>query len=174
MAQMERNVNLEEIDADALFGINALKGQSFLQKLIFFGCLSAGILRAVCVLLFLLLLFVGIALGCNYTQDLTYGKYLYCYFFKTAVTLTYESTEDVRVIRKNAEKIKKEEEVILLRERGKDPGEQRKLLVKLMAFIVVFAVTILAVILFATAKKKENIHHEAVILETMEREEENE
>lgn len=29
MAQMERNVNLEEIDADALFGIDALKGQSF-------------------------------------------------------------------------------------------------------------------------------------------------
>lgn len=28
-------------------------------------------------------------------------------FFKTAVTLTYESTEDVRVIRKNAEKIKR-------------------------------------------------------------------
>ena len=48
MAQMERNVNLEEIDADALFGIDALKGQSFLQKLIFFGCLSAGILINVC------------------------------------------------------------------------------------------------------------------------------
>ena len=37
MAQMERNVNLEEIDADALFGIDALKGQSILQKLIFFA-----------------------------------------------------------------------------------------------------------------------------------------
>lgn len=70
------------------------------------------------------------------------------------MTLTYESTEDVRVIRKNAEKIKKEEEAILLRERGKDPGEQRKLLVKLIAFIVVFAVTILSVVLFATARKK--------------------
>ena len=45
---------------------------------------------------------------------------------------------------------------------------------KLMAFIVVFAVTILSVVLFAMARKKENIHHEAVILETMEREEGNE
>lgn len=26
--------------------------------------------------------FVGIAFGCNYTQDLTYGKYLYCYFLR--------------------------------------------------------------------------------------------
>lgn len=70
------------------------------------------------------------------------------------MTLTYESTEDVRVIRKNAEKIKKEEEAILLRERGKDPGEQRKLLVKLITFIVAFAVTILSVVLLATARKK--------------------
>ena len=53
MAQMERNVNLEEIDADALFGIDALKGQSLLQKLIFFGCLSAGILINVCLPMFL-------------------------------------------------------------------------------------------------------------------------
>lgn len=29
---MERNVNLEEIDADALFGIDALKGQSFCKN----------------------------------------------------------------------------------------------------------------------------------------------
>lgn len=43
MAQMERNVNLEEIDADALFCIDALKGQSFLQKLIFFGSWILGL-----------------------------------------------------------------------------------------------------------------------------------
>lgn len=44
MAQMERNVNLEEIDADALFGIDALKGQSILQKLIFFAAFWQGLL----------------------------------------------------------------------------------------------------------------------------------
>ena len=80
MAQMERNVNLEEIDADALFGIDALKGQSILQKLIFFCCLLAGIVanvcmpmflhtpRVVCVFLFLGCILVGIAFGCNYTE----------------------------------------------------------------------------------------------------------
>ena len=35
MAQMNRNVNLEEIDSDALFGIDALKHQTILQKIIF-------------------------------------------------------------------------------------------------------------------------------------------
>ena len=53
MAQMERNVNLEEIDADALFGIDALKGQSILQKFIFFCCLLAGIVANVCMPMFL-------------------------------------------------------------------------------------------------------------------------
>ena len=36
MAQMNRNVNLEEIDSDALFGIDALKNQSINKKIIFF------------------------------------------------------------------------------------------------------------------------------------------
>ena len=120
MAQMERNVNLEEIDADALFGIDALKGQSILQKLIFFCCLLTGIVanvcmpmflhtpRVVCVFIFLGCILVGIAFGCNYTEDLTYGKYLYCYFFKPVKTLRYESTEDIELIKKRAEELKKE------------------------------------------------------------------
>ena len=41
MAQMNRNVNLEEIDSDALFGIDALKNQSILQKIVFFGSVAS-------------------------------------------------------------------------------------------------------------------------------------
>lgn len=44
MAQMNRNVNLEEIDSDALFGIDALKNQTILQKIVFFGSVIAGVL----------------------------------------------------------------------------------------------------------------------------------
>lgn len=44
MAQMNRNVNLEEIDSDALFGIDALRNQSILQKIVFFGCVIVGVL----------------------------------------------------------------------------------------------------------------------------------
>ena len=93
MAQMNRNVNLEEIDSDALFGIDALKHQTILQKIIFFGCVIAGVLlnvllplfletpRIVCILIFMALLMVGVAFGCNYTEDMTYGKYLYFWYF---------------------------------------------------------------------------------------------
>ena len=45
MAQMNRNVNLEEIDSDALFGIDALKNQSIFQKFIFFGAVIAGVME---------------------------------------------------------------------------------------------------------------------------------
>ena len=133
MAQMERNVNLEEIDSDALFGIDALKGQSILQKILFFACLGLGIIanvcmpmflntpRAVCVLIFLGLIMIGIAFGCNYTQDMTYGQYLYCYFFKPVKTLRYESTEDIVRIKKKAEELKKEEELQRRKEKNADP-----------------------------------------------------
>ena len=106
MAQMNRNVNLEEIDSDALFGIDALKNQSILQKIVFFGCVIAGVLvnvllplyfetpRIVCILIFLGLLLVGVAIGCNYTEDMTYGKYMFYFFFKPTTPLFYESTED--------------------------------------------------------------------------------
>lgn len=47
MAQMNRNVNLEEIDSDALFGIEALKNQTLVQKIVFFGCVLLGVLANV-------------------------------------------------------------------------------------------------------------------------------
>ena len=47
MAQMNRNVNLEEIDSDALFGIEALKNQTILQKIVFWGCVLLGVLANV-------------------------------------------------------------------------------------------------------------------------------
>ena len=178
MAQMERNVNLE--DADALFGIDALKGQSILQKLIFFCCLLAGIVanvcipmflhtpRVVCVFIFLGCILVGIAFGCNYTEDLTYGKYLYCYFFKPVKTLRYESTEDIELIKKRAEELKKEEDLLLKRERNADPKAQRKLLVRLLAFVLIMVILLLSALVYVKAVKPKSYHHEVIMEEQVE------
>ncbi len=175
MAQMERNVNLEEIDSDALFGIDALKGQSIGQKIIFFGTLGAGVVanvalpmlldtpRVVCVFIFLGLLLIGIAFGCNYTQDLTYGKYMYCYFFKPRKILTYKSTEDIEYIRKKAKELEAEEDLIIRREKGRDPKAQRKLLVKLILFVVVLISVIVGALVYSLAIKEPEYHHEALI-----------
>lgn len=180
MAQMERNVNLEEIDADALFGIDALKGQSILQKLIFFCCLLAGIAanvcmpmflhtpRVVCVFIFLGCILVGIAFSCNYTEDLTYGKYLYCYFFKPVKTLRYESTEDIELIKKRAEELKKEEDLLLKRERNANPRDQRKLLVRLLAFVLIMVILLLSALVYVKAVKPKSYHHEVIMEEQVE------
>ena len=173
MAQMNRNVNLEEIDSDALFGIDALKNQTILQKIVFFGSVIAGVLlnvllplyydtpRIACILMFLGLLLVGVAFGCNYTEDMTYGKYLYCFFFKPSTSLTYISTEDVEKVREKALVLKKEEEMTLRRKQQADPEVQRKLLIKLVLFVVVIAVAIGSVFIYKGINQDKNLHHEA-------------
>jgi len=179
MAQMNRNVNLEEIDADALFGIDALKNQSIGQKFVFFGCLIAGVLlnvllplffetpRIICVFMFLGLLLIGVAIGCNYTEDMTYGKYLFYFFFKPTTPLFYESTEDVEKIREKAAEIKKEEEILLRKSQQADPMAQRKLLIKVIAFIVVMAVFIGGVFMYGNMKKNNNLHHSVEVTEVV-------
>ena len=173
MAQMERNVNLEEIDSDALFGIDALKGQSIGQKIIFFGTLGLGVIanvalpmvfdtpRVACVFIFLFLLLIGIAFGCNYTQDLTYGRYMYCYFFKPKKTLCFKSTEDIEYIRMKARELEAEEDMIIRREKGKDPKAQRRLLIKLIIFVVLLVSIVVGALIYATAIKEPSYHHEA-------------
>ena len=171
MAQMNRNVNLEEIDSDALFGIDALRNQSILQKIVFFGCVIAGVLvnvllplyfetpKIVCILIFLGLLLVGVAIGCNYTEDMTYGKYMFYFFFKPTTPLFYESTEDVEKIREKAEIIKREEEMMLRRQQQADPMAQRKLLMKVIIFVIVLVVSIGAVFIYSGVKENDNLHH---------------
>ena len=171
MAQMNRNVNLEEIDSDALFGIDALRNQSILQKIVFFGCVIAGVLvnvllplyfetpRIVCILIILGLQKVGVATGCNYTEDMTYGKYMFYFFFKPTTPLFYESTEDVEKIREKAEIIKREEEMMLRRQQQADPMAQRKLLMKVIIFVIVLVVSIGAVFIYSGMKENDNLHH---------------
>ena len=69
--------------------------------------------RIVCILIFMALLMVGVAFGCNYTEDMSYGKYLYFFFFKPTQPLLYESTEDVIKIREKAKELQREEELLL-------------------------------------------------------------
>ncbi|MDO5292744.1 MAG: hypothetical protein Q4F05_08340 [bacterium] len=176
MAQMNRNVNLEEIDSDALFGIDALKNQSILQKIAFWGCVIAGVLlnvllplyyqtpRTVCVVLFLALLLVGVAIGCNYTEDMTYGKYMFYFFFKPTTSLFYESTEDVERIREKALEIKREEEMTLRRQQQADPRAQKKLLVKVIIFVMVLGISIGAIFIYSNVKDKNNLHHRAEVV----------
>lgn len=180
MAQMNRNVNLEEIDADALFGIDALRHQTIFQKIIFFGCVIAGVLvnvllplffetpRIICILAFMVFLMIGVAFGCNYTEDMTYGKYLYFFFFKPTQPLFYKSTEDVEKIRARAKELEKEEELMLRARQQADPEAQKKLLIKLVVFVLVLAIGIGGIFIAKGMKDKNNIHHKADVVTEVE------
>lgn len=172
MAQMNRNVNLEEIDSDALFGIDALKNQTIFQKIIFFGCVLIGVVanvampliwetpRLVCIFVFMFFLLIGVAFGCNYTEDMTYGKYLYYFFFKPSKDLVFKSTEDIKLVKIRAREIRKEEEMTLNRKKQAEPEAQRKLLIKLVAFVVILAVVLLGAFAIKSGdKEKVEIHH---------------
>jgi hypothetical protein len=171
MAQINRNVDLEEIDSDALFGIDALKGQTILQKAVFWGSVAGGVLinvclplifhtsRILCVALFLLLLLMGIAFGCNYTEDMTYGKYLWCFFFKPEREAVYRSTEDMAEIRKKADLIRKQEERKLQAKRQADPKEQKKLLMKLLIFGMILIIAVGGLMFYSNKKAANEIHH---------------
>lgn len=70
-------------------GIEALKNQTLVQKLVFFGSVILGVLAnvllpiycgtpaIVCIMIFMVFLVIGVGFGCNYTEDMTYGRYLY-------------------------------------------------------------------------------------------------
>lgn len=179
MAQMNRNVNLEEIDSDALLGIDALKNQTILQKIVFFGCVLIGVAlnvalpllyetpTIVCVFLFMAFLVIGVAFGCNYTEDMTYGQYFYRFFFKPTKVLLYESTEDVRWTKKRIEALRQEEEAKLQKERQADPVEQRKLLMKLIYFVIAMVVLIAGVFIYSGTKEDDK-HHKVTIEEGVE------
>ncbi len=176
MAQMNRNVNLEEIDSDALFGIDALKNQSILQKIVFWGSVIGGVLlnvllplyfevsNVICVFLFLALLLVGISVGCNYTEDMTYGKYFLYFFFKPTTILFYESTEDVERIREQSLELKREEELLIRKSQQADPREQKKLLVKVIAFVTILVISIGAVFIYSGIKEKDQVHHKVEMM----------
>lgn len=124
--------------------------------------------RIVCILIFMALLMVGVAFGCNYTEDMTYGKYLYFFFFKPTQPLFYESTEDVVKIREKAKELQKEEELLLRAKQQADPAVQRKLLIKLVAFVLVLAIAIGGVFIAKGIKDKNNIHHKADVITEVE------
>lgn len=171
MAQMNRNVNLEEIDSDALFGIDALKNQTIFQKIIFFGTVLAGVginvalplifhtPRIVCILIFLALLLVGVAFGCNYEDDMTYGKYMYCFFFKPKKIVTFQSTEDIAVMKEQAVRLRQAEEMKLQRQRQASPEAQRKLMIKVVVFVLVLALAVVGAFIYAGSKDKSVGHH---------------
>ena len=68
-------------------------------------------------------------------------------------------TEDVAEIRLKALQIEKEEEMLLRMKEKADPKEQKKLLIKVIAFVILMAVFVGGILVAGTIKDKGNTHH---------------
>ena len=165
---MERNLNLEEVDSDALFGLKALKNQSGIQKIIFWGSVSLGVLanvilpmvidvnRIICVFIFLILLILGVGFGCNYTKDLTYGKYVYQIIFKPKKILKFRSSMGKKQLQLNNEKLIKAEDKKLNEVANKE--NQKRMLKKIILFILAIILVISSALIYRSISKNQ-VHH---------------
>lgn len=178
MAQMNRNLNLEEVNSDAFMGIPYLNYQTIFQKILFWGSVILGIaLNLVSVFVFsangnlavlltLLPLAFGVAFGCNYNQDLSLFQYLILVLKKPSIIYTSKPTEDILQLRNTAKQFEQEEK---LRERQQNPvtaESQKKLLMKLGIGIVVFILFIVIVLGILGSKKENEIHHTVALTES--------
>lgn len=178
MAQMNRNLNLEEINCDAPLGIPYLMHQSLLQKIIFWGSviLAVGInlfgniylhINAnIVVALTLIPLSIGVALGCNYNEDLSLVKYLVLILSKPTKFYRTKPMDDVQQLRASAKQV---EEEIRLKNKSNvpTPEEQRRLLITLLLGILIFVAVLISVLVIINCNRTEEIHHTAKMLEVM-------
>ena len=169
--QFERNINLEETDSDALFGIEYLAHQTMAQKVIFWGCAIIGVAiffvtqviygTPFLLSFFLSLVFLGIGFlfGANQNEHMTIGGYLKLVFFKPIKYANFMSTEDVTVMKNEADKLKVEE----VREERKKavatPEGQKRSLILVVVFMVVFIIFAFAILGLKSYKENHMTHH---------------
>ena len=169
--QFERNINLEEIDSDALFGIQYLAHQTMTQKVILWGNVIIG---AVCFIVtqmvfqapFLLsffgsLIFVGLGFlfGANQNEHMTIGAYLKLVFFKPVKYVNFKSTEDVSLMKEEAGKLKVEEQREERKKAVATPEGQKRSLILVVVLMVVFLVFAFAILGLKSYKENHMTHH---------------
>lgn len=174
MAQMKRNVNLEEIETDALFGLEQLKYQTITQKIIFFACLflsiaenivlpyiAPGIPSSGRIAIFIILLGIGVTFGCNYNQDMSLFRYAVYTFSKKSAYLKSISTEDVNYLKEKAASIKAREDELLKKKQEYDRTESVRRLKKLIFFLIIILIVIISMyfVINVLNNNPNNMHH---------------
>ena len=171
MATMNRNINLEEINADAFLGISLLSHQTMLQKIVFSGGIIIAIVwnlignfvfhinPMVIVIFTLIPIVIGALFGCNYNYDLSLIKYIHLILYKPTTILVSKPTEDLVQIKMAASRIARDKELKERQANAVSPEEQRKLLVKVIIGAAAFILFFVIVIVLLLAGKTEEIHH---------------
>ena len=169
--KLDRNVNLEEIASDGLFGIKQLEHQTMSQKVLFFGGIVLGIAifiitdffihipGVIAFFLMMLVAGIGVLFGANQTENMTMAEYLKLMLFKPVKYMEYKSTEDSYLMQEEAKNLKAEEELKLRQASAATPETQRQLLIKLIAGISIGVLVIGTLFGIALYKKSHTTHH---------------
>ncbi|MGO4970515.1 hypothetical protein ACTQ56_00725 [[Clostridium] aminophilum] len=175
MAIMNRNVNLEEINTDALLGISFMIHQTVGQKILLFTGVITGIgfnlansfwwnlNPLISLFLTLIPLLLGIAFGCNYNEDLTVIRYLILIVSRPVQVYTSAPAEDLEQIRNREEMLRREEEEYGKRNRQMSDEAQMKLLKRLVIGVVVYVAVLIVSVTAISSMKTETKHHDISI-----------
>lgn len=179
MAFMNRNVNLEEIDSDAVLGIPFLIHQTLVQKIILVSGLVIGISLflvgafvfnlnyVVLIIVSFIPIVVGVLWGGNYNEDLSLAKYVSLSISKPSITLYSKPMEDIEQIRKKASELEKQEQIEKIRS-SQTVEEQKKLFHRILIGFGLFTLLLLIVIIVLVSIKssggQEGIHHTVAML----------
>ena len=169
MASMYRNTNLEEIEVDSFLGIEYLKNQSLVQKIVFIGGFVCGAaMLLVCSLYFKLgtflslivsfpFIILSVAFGCNYNQDLSLIRYLFLLLREPVVKFESKPTEDLDYIRNKTKEFANEAEIS---SDEIDEEEHKRTLKRFIIGIVAFIVILVIMLVLITVFKDDgSIHH---------------
>ena len=169
--QFERNVNLEEIDSDALFGIEYLAHQSLAQKIFLWGNVILAIFGFIILKMFfdapivvtfpllLFLLTIGFLFGANQSENLTIAGYLKLLFFKPIKYVNFKSTEDIHTMKEEASKLKNEEKIQQKREVEATPEGQRRSLLLVIGLVVAIIIFVIVMYALKSYKISHSVHH---------------
>ena len=177
--EFERNINLEEIDSDALFGISYLSNQTFTQKIIFFGCaiISVGAFLVtqmylelpsiVSLLISGLIGGVGFLFGANQCEYLTIAQYLKLIFFKPVKYANFSSTEDIGLMKDALKRVSEEEAIKQKQMDEATPEGQRRMLIMVIGFASAFVIFALIIMAISAMKEDTVVHHTALIINNL-------
>lgn len=171
MAQMERNVNLEEIDTDSLFGIPFLSFQSLGQKVLLASCLAFSIILMVVGTVILdfnsyvilgicfIPLIVGVLFGCNYNEDFSLFRYLKLILINPVKKYRSMPSEDLDQIRKKKTAVEKAEKEMLSDKDILTSDYRKKTRTILVICFCSFTLILIILFFVLSSVKDNNVHH---------------
>lgn len=179
MALMNRNVDLEEIDTDAFFGVPYLDHQSLFQKIIFvIGLLCSFIIMGVgsfvlninnllCLLICLIPLSCSVLFGCNYNEDLSLFNYIKLVLFNPVTYLSSKPSEDIEQVKARESYVKQAESNIASKQGIFTEEHKKRVFRRILLAVGGFILLFIVLVIYLFTVRSGSAHHSVTSLINM-------